>query len=133
MKKQYEKPIDSTEGMVKSGKTLFLRANTFVVPLLSASDDKWEQQAVKSHVSYTFPEQHNITFRVYNDSNTAVMLPIHRMLNDKKNDPRHAGTPRLRPCKQLIYFNFVAWIVQRNSKWLEHLNKHILLIHQVCN
>ena len=131
LKKQYEKPIDTTEDLVRSGKKVFIRAGTSVPSLLAASDDKWLQLVSKSHIPYSKEESYNISLRLYKDPDIASLSVYVYVLDKQKRDPRYKGLQGLRPTKEVVLFKFVTWSVQRNSKWLDHLNKHILLLHQV--
>ena len=129
MKVEYEKPIDSTEDLVLSGKDIWMKDGTWDKLYFKSSDYVWHVKALeKAEFKANWGDD---IFLVPKYGKSCMLLPQMIYYNNVNVNPKYKNLPEVHFSKEKIKPYYVAWTVQKHSIWKEAINHHILIFHQV--
>ena len=122
----YEKPIDSTEDLVKSGKEVWIVDGWWHKMYLNTSENEWHVKASEKLIERDNKYAADDLLRVARDGE-ACRLTTEYLFYMKT---RSKSIPKVYFGKEMIKPYFYGWSVQKESIWKEPINRHILLNHQ---
>ena len=135
MRVDYEKPLDTAKSIFESGKTVNIYGGGFYPKYLGNSDNPWHRKIVAKASFYKGSEARgNILKKILTDGNDVMVGYRVEFIGwlTKNQEFQKIGNVHLAK-ESIISSNLAGWAVQKNSPWLEALNKHILTLDQAIN
>ena len=135
MKPVMEKSIDTTQELIKSGKTPVLTFGTFWPRYLRTSSNYWDRQAGLLGVQSQGSDMSTDVLKkeVYTDGSSAVQMMAMQVGQVLKEDQwfRDKPAPVFHFSKEVMRSFYLGWVVNKQSSWRNVINNHILRIQEV--
>ncbi|XP_023323474.1 uncharacterized protein LOC111697638 [Eurytemora carolleeae] len=129
----FKSPIDTSKDIVLKNKLSVLSAYSWHYNYLSTSKDPWQRDTLKN---YKFKDAtlstDEVLWNVYTEENEVTPEPKDQVLVIIRNNKTFSGmnTPVFYFSKEKLMPYFAGWVFQKETKWENDINNHILLCHQ---
>ena len=129
LKVEYEKPIDTTEDLVKSGLDIWLSAGTWHKEYFITAANEWRVKAFEqAEINVDWDDDTMLVAKHGKSCSPSAKFGYYDRVH---TNPNYKNLPDVHFSRESIKPYFAAWAVQKTSLWKEAINKHILLYHQV--
>ena len=134
---EYEKPVDSTKGLIKSGKIPINHYKLSLWPnYLRDSSNMWENKAFEIGQPYDsekFLKEVLLPTKVYTDGTHALLDNFEYVAYLLMTDPwyNNKTPPYFHISKEVLRPYYHGWIYNKVSKWKDDMDRHILTVQQV--
>ncbi|XP_023345277.1 glutamate receptor 1 [Eurytemora carolleeae] len=130
----YATPIDTAQQIVQANKLAVLEDSTWQLEFLQSSPNPWQQQVLKRYRNRDVEKQSwedLIMSLVYNPNDVIIEAEDNVLYFVQQNpDLANLSRPPFYFSKELLRPYHSGWVIQKESKWEDDINMHILYCHQ---
>ena len=109
-------------------------SGVFYQSYLEKSDNLWQRKLVAKASFYTGKKEGNIFKKILTDGNDVIITSRVSYFGWLTKNQEFQNTGNVKFAKEaVIPFDIEGWAVQKNSPWLEALNKQILTLDRAKN
>ncbi|XP_023331676.1 glutamate receptor ionotropic, delta-2 [Eurytemora carolleeae] len=129
----YESPIDTSKDIVQKNMISVLSGSAWHYNYLFTSQDPWQRRILDN---YKFKDTtlsfDSLLWNVYANENEVIPAGKDRVLVNMQNNKTFSdmNTAVFYFSKEELMAYFAGWVFQKETKWEDDVNDHILLCHQ---